>query len=439
MTAGLVLTGSAGCGFDSSWALVWAGNALRGHAATRPPGVILPTPHPASLLWGMLARLGPANVSRTVWALSIELVLVMLLAGVFVLGARIGGRSAGCASVLVVASLPALGVAVSSGTVDVLFAAAVVWSVIFAAARPSWAMALAAVASLARPEGIVLVGMLAVYRWRGGGLRFRVSAVVTAVAVPGSWLLMGAALFADPLVALHVTVANTRTGHGRVGLGSLAHAVLLGGGWVGVVIAGCALVYAVLLRTKSPVTVFGTSCCVAMGIVLVMISADGAAIPARYFAAELACAVPLGMGAICAVQPKRAAPRYTALAAVAGLAIIGVVTSLGPRSLRVSEDATQGTEFAMLAHVLAADQRCAAISLAPHVFLPAVILDADRPVRVSPSEAGSAGADCRLSARDPLTAAGDGWGPEPSTLRIETVPPSADVIATTTSWVLYVY
>jgi hypothetical protein len=114
------------------------------------------------------------------------------------------------------------------------------------------------------------------------------------------------------------------------------------------------------------------------------------------------------------------------------------MTSLGPRADRAAAAQSQGRELTTLGHVLSADQRCATVSVAPHVFAPVVVLDAHRPVIVSPSAAGGLGATCRLAARDPLTATGDGWGPEPAAVRLETVPPGADVIATNSDWVLYV-
>lgn len=437
VAAGCVLVGRAGCGFDSSWALVWAGDALHGRVAAQPSAVVLPTPHPASLLWATLVRVAPPSAGRTVWALSIEVVLVALLFGVFVLGARVGGRLAGCVSVLLVSAVPALGDAVTSGTVDVLFAAAVVWSLILAAARPGWALALATAAALSRPEGAVLLGLIAAWRWRGAGARFRVGAVMAAVGAVAAWLLMGTMLFADPLIAVHVTLANATAGHDRVGLGSFVRALLVGGGWVAVVVVVSAMTYALFMGRKSPQIVLGAAASVGMAIALAVISANGAAVPSRYFAAELACAVPIGIGAICAV-PKRRYTQWAAWLAVGGLGVVVLMTSLGPRSARASAAASQGRELTTLGEVLGADQRCGAVSVAPHVFVPVVVLDARRPVIVSPSAAGDSGVSCRLAARDPLTATGDGWGPEPATVRLETVPTLADVIATNTDWVLYV-
>jgi len=441
VASGGVLLGRPGCGFDSSWALTWAGDALHGRQATRPIGVALPTPHPASLIWGALMRLGPASASRTVWAISTEFVLVVLLIGVFALGYRLGGRLAGSASVLTAAALPALGAAVGGGTVDVLFAAAVVSSVALAASRPSWAVTCAAVATLARPEGLALLTVLTVYRWRNTNRRLRIGAIAAALLTPSAWLLMGATLFGDPLAALHITVANARAGHDHVGFASVGRALHAGGGTVGVTFVICAILAGVAHARRDAEVAFAAAACASMGIALVVISVNGAAIPARYFAGELALATPIAIGAICSLRRRWSVPVLASSGATAAVAVFSaacVFSSLGPRANRAAAETAQGRELSALVSILHREKTCATISLAPHVFIPVVILQAHRPVLVTAFAGGGASGACRLAARDALTAAGDGWGPEPAILRLETVSANAKIVAADPGWIIYV-
>ncbi len=69
---GALLMGRPGCGFDASWALVWAGRIWQGHAVSVPAGVIVPTPHPASLVAALLARVGPVSDARVIWSIGVE-------------------------------------------------------------------------------------------------------------------------------------------------------------------------------------------------------------------------------------------------------------------------------------------------------------------------------------------------------------------------------
>lgn len=394
----------------------------------------MPTPHPLSLLLGVVAGAGSSSAARTVWVVDVEIALVVLLAGVCVLASRIGGAYAGCVAVMAVVALPELGAAVSSGTVDVFFAAAIIWAMILARGRPGWALLLATVAALARPEGIALVVLLAAFKWRNIGTAFRCEAVAAIILVPTAWLVMGAALFADPLAALHVTITNADTIHARHGVAGVGHVLIADRGWVGVLLAAAAVAVAWLLRKNSPDIAFAVCACIAMGIVVTGVSAR-AAVPARYFVGELACAVSITIGSIPALAKGRA-PRWAVAAGLCGLAVVSVAAALAPRSVRVREGATQGHELKSLARVLASDHSCAAISLAPHVFVPVVVLEAHRPVQLSPAEVPGHGI-CRLTPRDPVTATGDGWGPEPGTLRLERVPPNSDIIDGDDDWVLY--
>jgi hypothetical protein len=434
--AGCFFVGPAGCGFDSSWALVWARDALHGRTAARPAGVALPTPHPLSLLWGMVAGAGPSADGRRVWAAGIELALVALLFGAYVVGSRLGGTFAGCVAVVAIAALPELGTALGSGTVDILFAALVIWSLILAPAYPEWSLALATVATLARPEGLALIVLLAVSRWRTTGARFRWEVVAAIIVAPSAWVVMGAALFADPLAALHITVANTNTGDSRHGVGSVVDSLFGNHGWISVTVAAGSVGAAWLLRKKTPGIALHVGACVAMGILLLGLSARGVAIPARYFVAELTCMLPITIGAI-AFLAKGHVQRWAVAIPLTALAVVLAMATLGPRSVRMREQATQGHELRSLVRVLASDHTCGVITMAPHVFLPVVLLEANRRVHLSPTANPGDGL-CRLAARDPATAAGDGWGPEPGIVRLENVPAHSNLIDADDDWVLYV-
>ena len=433
--AGAVVVGRPGCGFDSSWALVWAADILHGRAPLAPGGVIVPTPHPASLLSAIAVRLGPTSAARPLWAFGVELALLALLSGVFVLAKRWAGLAAGCAAVVGAAAPPALGEAVGAGTVDVLFSAAVIWAVVCAARRPGWAMSCASVAALARPEGWLLLAILGARTWPTGRVRLRVGAFVAAVLAPMAWLVMGAAWFGGPLAAIHVTVGNAQTSHARLGVPAALHALVAGGGGIGILLAGVGLASIGLQRNREPSMRLAGSGVAAMTIAVLLIAAAGAATPGRYFAAELALAVPVGVATICALA-SHPRTRRAAGAAVMIVSIVAVARSAQPRSLRGHAEAEQRSEIAALGQVLATGQRCVTVLVAPTALLPVVVLETGHQVAVAASGAGPAGG-CRLIAQNPMTVAGAGFGPEPPNLTLEQPPPGATVIGSNDDWALY--
>ncbi len=434
---GFVMIGPATCGFDSSWSIVWSADLLHLRSAVRPVGVPLPTPHPGSLLWGVLLHC-IGLLSRPGWAISIDVVAIALFAGIFVLALDVAGVAAACVSVGSVASLPPIRETANSGTIDMVFAAAVVWSVMLSSRNQRWAaIGFAAVAALCRPEGWLLLCLVIAVNWRSAGLRGRAAMLIVAAVVPAAWLAMGAAMFGGPLAAVHITETNGRGPSGGRGIAGALHATTRSMGWLGVVVLA-AIVLAVAMRHRLPKqTLMATAGAGALGLGLLVVIANGrTAVPDRYLDAELALLVTAAITAVTIAWPHR----FARLGAVTGVLALVVVEFISVGKARARQDSAvreQGRLLDEARHVLAASTPCEAITMEPSVVLPAAILDAKRPVSptVGPTHAPH---ECRFVARNGLAITGDGWGLEPPTLQQEFVPAGVTVLATTTDWVLYV-
>ena len=436
--AGAVLAGEPHCGFDSSWALVWGGGLLHGRLPASPHGLVLPTAHPAALLLGALVRLGPASASRTVWSVGTELAVLGLLAAILVLCRRIVGPVAAWAAVLVVSTMPALRDAVREGTLDVAFAALCLWAVSLAGRRPGVALALAGVAALARPEAWLVVLLLCAARWRAAGVPYKCAAVAILAVTPLVWLVMGATLFGDAMAAVHVTVSNAAAAPGEVGVSAAGHSAVAAAGPAALVAALLTLFRA---WTRAPLgreLALFLSAALVMGLAVVVMAVMGAGIPERYFLAEWTLLVAAGVcvAGSCTVGSwsRGAAPiRVGPVLLAASLVAAGVAAR--PSSARSAATAAQNDVVGSLGRVLAADHGCSFVAVAPVSMLPLVVLAAGRPVTIAPVGLRSG---CRLSARDPQTAAGAGWGPPQQSSVLEHVPPSARILSSSAHWVLYV-
>jgi glycosyl transferase family 87 len=437
IAVGFVMIGPASCGFDSSWSVVWSTDLLHLRSAARPAGVPLPTPHPGSLLWGVVLHC-IGLLSRPGWAISIDVVAIALFAGIFALALDVAGVAAACVSVASVASLPPIRETANSGTIDMLFAAAVVWSVVLRSRDQRWAaIGFAAFAALCRPEGWLLLCLVIVVNWRSAGLRGRAVMVAVAAAVPAAWLAMGAAMFGGPLAALHITETNGRGASASRGIAGALHATTRSVGWL-VVVVLAAIVVGVATRRRLPKqTVMAAVAACLLGIGLLVVIANGrTAVPDRYVDGELALLVTAAIAAVTVAWPHRVAR----IGAVTGVLVLVVVEFVSVGKTRARQDSAvraQGRLLDEARHTLAASTSCQTVTMQPSVVLPAAILDAKRPLSptVSPTHASH---ECRFVARNDFAITGDGWGLEPPTLQQEFVPAGVTVLATTTDWVLYV-
>lgn len=431
-----VLLGVPGCGYDASWALVWGRDLLHGATLARPHALLLPTPHPLALVMGVVSWLVPGVSPRGVWVLLELGSTLALLVGCQRLAASLSPAGwwwpAWCCPVLV-AGVPALAVAVSNGTVDVPFAAAAVWALHLGARRPRAALTFAVIATLARPEGIVVlltVGLIGgqdqrqARAWQVAGLGFAGAAV---------WLVMGAALFGDPLAAVHVTVHNALQTHQSAGVSQLPQVLKVGAGTLPILLTVVGLAVLARPSTRQVSALRAGAALAGTSMAVIGSAALGAQIPTRYLCLELTLGVVLGVGAVAAGGrtrwPRRAAA--TSLLVMTGLSS----THAWHARAQVAQGerpARQGLNA--LTKVMTSSSTCPTLSVAPTAYLPALLLDAHQPVTVTTTPAGA----CRLVARSWPVALADGWGPPAAGASPEPVPAGATVLTANAQWVLYV-
>ncbi len=433
---GVVLAGWAGCGFDSTWNLVWSGDVLGGHAAAAAPGAFLPTPHPGSIAWGLLIRaLSFGAPLRTAWAASIEGVFVVFLAGVVVLGRRTGSWAAGWIAAVTLSALPGVAEAVTGGTVDVLFAAACVWTVVLVARAPRAALMLSSFAALMRPEGWVLVVAVAIWSWARLSVRARISAVTALILLPLLWAGVGQLLFSDPLAALHVTLNNAVTLAGRRGSTPLVHAVVSALGpamaplWIAVVL--------VVLGWRRPGPVGRRAWVVAalLAAGLAAAIAGGSVFTPRYLVAELALALPTSVSIVTNLRS-----RSQQLGAYAACIGVGVATIVGFHSQATTRDIDMRAQSRVLAGLAStlrvAASRCDSVAVPALSFLPVVELSAGRHRAVVVQSTTDGGASCVLRPRDALAMQGASWGPSTASALLPPPPAGMRLLARTTDWTL---
>jgi hypothetical protein len=406
-----LIAGPARCGFDSTWALVWGGDLLHGRAAEAPAGVVLPTVHPASLLVAVAVRaVGGAAAAPQLWAWLTDGLLLAALAGIYALGLRLAGRGVAALSVVSFACCPALQAAVGMGTVDVLFAAVSVWALCLCLTRPALAIALGAVAALARPEGwLVLLLLVSLTLGAPDRRRSRAFGFAALVAVPGMWLLCGEALFGDPLAALHVTVGNAKTLADVTGLSAslrtsvsatgIGCAALLGG------LAGWVLSPDRFGRHARVVLAAGLG----MTALLLGLGAAGITTPTRYFTAELALLLPVAFTAVWRVAASSPQLKAPVAVATAGWVVVALTLTMAHPGDR-DHFAQQQSHAALAIDIAEQAGSCRTVSIPPSVFVGAALLTS--PKRVTVASAGRE--QCRLVPLDDSALTGLGWGPEPS-------------------------
>ena len=435
VAAGLVIGGRPSCGFDSTWELIWASDALHAHRATQPPGLLLPTAHPASLLLGAILRTATGPTSQMAWAATVEVCFAFALAGVFVLAFRLAGTAVASAAVIAFASLPAVGAAVGAGTVDVIFAATVVWALVLASDRPAVAVECAFVAALARPEG--WLALLAIVVWRvPGGARLKLSGwgTVALLAAPTMWALVGVGLFHDPLAAFHVTVSNASTQGVSGGVIPTIRTVAGTAQLLNVALVAALAAWVLRGKRDDRGGRVIAAAWASMALSVVLIGVLGAQTQPRYLIGELGLGLPQAFGLLAMVSRGVRGMRIATIALLI-LAVTQTTVASQARTRLATAEARQRHVLTSLANVLAHDRSCNALTVGPTTDASAVILGARRPVSVTTTTFRD---QCRLVATSDVALTGAGWGLVPLRLTREVVPPSTQVLARNRDWTLYV-
>lgn len=211
--AALVVFRAALVNGDTIYHLVWGRELAAGELSTFATG---PTPHPLPLLAGALTSLLGDGASYVVTYVLFGPASLGLLVAACVMAARqLGGTwwAAGLVVLILATSTPVLA-NVATARYDVLFAALVVLAVAVEARRPRSAVAplvLLVVSGLLRPEGWVLAGVYALYRWSGLRIRQRAAYAVAVAFAPAAWIVMDLLVMGDPFHSWNVTEAGSDT------------------------------------------------------------------------------------------------------------------------------------------------------------------------------------------------------------------------------------
>jgi hypothetical protein len=233
---------------DSLWALAWGGELIHG----KPPSLTEPgvsTPHPLTNLIAAGAHLFGATAGYWTIAAIGVLCFALIVALVFLAGSMAFGVATGLVAAVVVATIPDLVTAGTSGLMDLLFVALVLSAVVaeVGAGRPRTGLVLLALAGLVRPEAWLLSGAYSAFVvWRRRE-RAAIAAALT-LAAPVIWLGVDLVTTGSALHSLTHTqegardlrrttgLANVPTA-ARTGLEVLLTRPVLLGGAVGFVLA----------------------------------------------------------------------------------------------------------------------------------------------------------------------------------------------------------
>jgi hypothetical protein len=191
--------------YDARYSLVWARDIWHGFLPEFKAD-FAPTPHPLSVLAGMLAV--PLGDQVMVWIVLLSFGALIWLT--FRLGSVLFSPWVGAVAAVVVLTRPVLERDVLLAYQDVPFAALIVGAVLLEAQqrrRGVPVLALLTLAGLLRPEAWVLAGLYFLWLWPSLAPRRRVLlAGLTAVA-PVIWALIDWIVTGDPLHSLHGTAA----------------------------------------------------------------------------------------------------------------------------------------------------------------------------------------------------------------------------------------
>jgi hypothetical protein len=224
-------------GYDAAYHLAWGQDLIRGHGMFV-AHASTPTPHPLLLGWGaLLAGVTPGRAAAATLA-TCGVFLIVAVAGLALTAASLAGGerwpATAFAGVLALLS-PAMALLTLEASLDVVFLALVVWSVLASLhGRYGTSVALLATSALLRPEALLLLTVpAALARARGHRGILPVVGVV-AVIVCLAWLGVGA-LAGDPLFALNSATSNAMLNDNPRGpahaLTSVLPALAVGFGW----------------------------------------------------------------------------------------------------------------------------------------------------------------------------------------------------------------
>ena len=455
-----IVAGRAGCGFDATWALVWARDALHLNAASIPAHAFSVTPHPGAIALGMVAGVaGFGHGAMTTWSWLVELAVVATFAGVVRLGGLCRSYPAGWIAAVAIAVVPGVRDGIGRGTTDVVCAAACVWAVALIRTRPRLALGLAAFAALCRPEAWLVVVALAAMRWPKLSKRTRVAALGLCVAVPIVWLSMGAAMFGDVLAAVHVTVSNDQGASARGT--SFAHTILHLPGSFGIImivglIIGLSVAASSLRHRRDDAIPLVATTALTLGLLAEV--ADGATFIGRYATPILALALPTALAAILVASRQLRLPHVRPLAiestvlqavAAGGLVSLLAVAFWSTRDARLGDNnkfaAQQRAVGSLLAVVDSRPARqCGGVAIPNSALNPVVVaafpegshIDIANGVDVA-NAVGARPGECALSAASVDALNADGWGPTSIGQFGGPSVGSARVVAENNQWALY--
>ncbi|HEY0870299.1 MAG TPA: hypothetical protein VGD55_07860, partial [Acidothermaceae bacterium] len=345
----VALAGRSGSGFDATWALVWARDLLHGHVAAAAPKGFTSTPHPATVLLAIAIRLiGAGHASAILWAAGIEIAAIALFGGLIRAGQLVGAPLAGVCGALVLAVQPGLRDAIGRGTIDIVFAAVCVWAIVLMWRRPAWAIGCASVAALCRPEGWWLLSVMLPLHWERSRPTIRLVVLGAMTITPIVWLVMGRAMFGDPLAALRITVTNgngLRTHHG---MGALVHGVAAAPG-----IAAAVLLVSVVAAINNRRHIDALDLATVVGALMLGTLAFevlvGAEFVDRYLIATIALMMPGGLRAVLALATRQSTPKLLPAAICWALVVIGVASTWSQYAVVRRNFAAQADDVASLA------------------------------------------------------------------------------------------
>jgi hypothetical protein len=212
--------------YDSYYALLWGRELLDGQLPVF-EGFRVPTQHPLAIAVAVVLDLFGGAADR-LWILLILAGFVLLVAGVYRLGAVAFTPLVGVvAAVLVLTRFDFAFLAVR-GYVDIPYLALVVWAVALEAQHPRRGRAVFALlvaAGLLRPEAWLLAALYWVWLFPTSSWRDRAAWAVWALAAPAIWILVDLVVTGDPLFSLNHTTGSAEDLGRAVSVGEIPAAV----------------------------------------------------------------------------------------------------------------------------------------------------------------------------------------------------------------------
>ena len=211
----VLIYGPSFVNYDAMYALLWARDAVTGHAPEY-EAAFAPTPHPLANAVSVLAL--PFGSEADLAILGLTLLLFGGLVYVtYRLGAEMYHPAVGVVAALVVLTRPAIQRDALIAYQDIPFALLVVSAVLLEFRRPHRGVAvlvLLGLAGLLRPEAWVLAGLYWLWLWPAAGTRRRVLTALLVAAPPLIWAFTDWLVTGDALHSLHGTadlaIANDR-------------------------------------------------------------------------------------------------------------------------------------------------------------------------------------------------------------------------------------